>query len=140
MLNFFLFFSFLFGAVIGSFANCFIWRLHQNETLLGRSYCPKCLKKIIWHDNIPVLSFLALGGKCRKCGKKISWQYPLVEFSTALLFALSFFLVSREFVPGGFDYYSVYLLSDSHFMLTLIRDWLIIFVATVFFIYDLRWY
>jgi prepilin signal peptidase PulO-like enzyme (type II secretory pathway) len=140
MLYFFLFFSFLFGAVIGSFTNCFVWRLHEKESLWGRSYCPKCRKQIAWYDNIPVLSFLALFGRCRQCGKKISWQYPLVEFSTACLFALSFYFVSREAVPGGFDYYSLFLLSDSRFILTLVKEWLVIFVTTVIFIYDLRWY
>lgn len=140
MLYFFLFFSFLFGAIIGSFSNCFIWRLHQNETLLGRSYCPKCRKPIAWYDNIPVLSFIALGGHCRKCRKAISCQYPIVEFFVACLFALAFYFVARDFAPNGFDYYSLYLINDSHFIMTLARDWLIIFAVTVVFIYDLRWY
>lgn len=57
----------------------------------GRSLCPKCKNKISWFDNIPLLSFLLLKGKCRNCGKKISGRYPLIEFSTAVLF-LGFFL------------------------------------------------
>ncbi len=54
------------------------------------SYCPACKKPIKWHDNMPVLSFLALGGKCRQCGHKIPFKYPLVEFLTGLLFFLIF--------------------------------------------------
>jgi prepilin signal peptidase PulO-like enzyme (type II secretory pathway) len=138
MFYLFFLFSLAIGAVIGSFANCFLWRLHEKETLLNRSYCPKCRKQIAWYDNIPVLSFIALGGRCRQCKKKISWQYPLVEFSTACLFALSFYFVCREFAPGGFDYYSIYLISDHRFILTLARDWLIVFAVTVVFIYDWR--
>jgi prepilin signal peptidase PulO-like enzyme (type II secretory pathway) len=140
MLYFFLFFSFLLGAVIGSFANCFIWRLHENETLWDRSYCPKCRKQIAWHDNIPIFSFLFLGGRCRKCKKNISWQYPLVEFFMACLFTLSFYFVFRDFLPGGFSSAYFYLIPDNRFVLALVKDWLIIFTAIVIFVYDARWY
>jgi prepilin signal peptidase PulO-like enzyme (type II secretory pathway) len=141
MFYFFFAMSFLFGAVIGSFTNCFVWRLHENETLLDRSYCPKCRKLIAWFDNIPVISFLLLRGKCRQCQKKISWQYPLVEFSTACLFSLSFYLLAKNFSQTDFsNYYFAYLVSDSKFILSLIKDWLLIFSLTTIFIYDLRWY
>jgi prepilin signal peptidase PulO-like enzyme (type II secretory pathway) len=137
---YFLFFVFLLGAVIGSFTNCFVWRLHENETLWDRSYCPKCRKQIAWFDNIPVLSFLFLGGRCRQCGKKISWQYPLVEFSTACLFALAFYLTAKSFVGAGDLAENLYLLSDPKFILALVKDWLAIFALTAIFIYDWRWY
>jgi prepilin signal peptidase PulO-like enzyme (type II secretory pathway) len=141
MFYFFSIISFLFGAVIGSFTNCFVWRLHEEETLLDRSYCPKCRKQIAWFDNIPILSFFILGGKCRKCGKKISWQYPLVEFTTACFFLLSFYLLAKNFTGGEFSYYYIfYLISDPKFILSLIKDWLAIFALTAVFIYDLRWY
>jgi len=83
-------FSLIFGLLIGSFINCLAWRLYKEETIFGRSYCPKCLKQILWHDNIPLLSFILLKGKCRSCSEKISWQYPLVELATGLLFYFSF--------------------------------------------------
>jgi prepilin signal peptidase PulO-like enzyme (type II secretory pathway) len=81
-------FFFLLGIIIGSFLNVVICRLQKEETLLGRSHCVRCEKQIDWYDNIPLLSFLLLRGKCRNCKEKISWQYPLVEFATGILFAL----------------------------------------------------
>jgi leader peptidase (prepilin peptidase) / N-methyltransferase len=140
MLYYFIFVSFLFGAVIGSFINCFVWRLHEDETLWNRSYCPKCRKMIAWFDNIPIISFFILKGHCRRCEKKISWQYPLVELSTACLFALSFFLLAMKYLAGNDWLVDSYILGGSQFVLDLARSWLIIFVLTAIFIYDARWY
>ena len=84
------FFVFVFGVCIGSFLNCAIYRLEQKKKITGRSYCPKCKKQLSWMDLIPVLSFFILKGKCRNCRKSISWQYPLVELATGLLFLLIF--------------------------------------------------
>lgn len=140
MFLFFLVFSFLLGAIIGSFTNCFIWRLHKDESLWGRSYCPHCRHQIAWYDNIPILSFFILGRRCRYCRKKISWQYPIVELSTALLFAGAFSVAVAKFVPEGLDYYSAYLLSDPLFAVYLVKLWLMIFVAMVIFVFDWRWY
>ena len=68
------------GALWGSFANVCIFRLPKEKGVVsGRSYCPKCKKKIVWYDNIPIISFFLLGGKCRKCKKSISIQYVIVE-------------------------------------------------------------
>jgi len=84
--------TFLFGASIGSFLNVVVYRLNQGlSPLQGRSYCPKCRTKIAWYDNVPLLSFFLLKGKCRSCHSPISWQYPLVELATALL---TFFVVN----------------------------------------------
>jgi len=81
------FFIFLFGLAVGSFLNCIIYRLEEGESFLrGRSFCPHCGHILSFGDLIPVLSFLILKGKCRYCSQKISWQYPLVEISTGLLF------------------------------------------------------
>lgn len=78
---------FLFGVVIGSFLNVCIVRLPVEGSLLRPpSHCPRCKTPIRWFDNIPLLSFLLLGGKCRACGKPISWRYPLVELCNGLLF------------------------------------------------------
>ncbi|MCX6761803.1 MAG: prepilin peptidase [Candidatus Moranbacteria bacterium] len=79
---------FLFGLIIGSFLNVLVYRIQTAETILGRSHCRKCKKTIAWYDNIPLLSFILLKFKCRECGEKISWQYPLVEFFTGVIFAL----------------------------------------------------
>lgn len=82
-------FAALFGLVIGSFLNVCIYRIPQNKSIAWPpSFCPKCGQGIKFYDNIPVLSFLLLGGKCRACRAPISWQYPLVEALTGLLTVL----------------------------------------------------
>lgn len=81
---------FVFGASIGSFLNVLIDRLPKNESINGRSHCDHCKKKIAWYDLIPILSFFILGGKTRCCGKKLSWQYPAIEFVTGLVFVVVF--------------------------------------------------
>ena len=81
----------LVGAAIGSFLNVCIRRIPAGESLvLPPSHCPKCLKAIRYYDNIPILSYLFLRGKCRSCGEEISLQYPLVELLTALMALLIF--------------------------------------------------
>ncbi len=83
--------AFIFGSLIGSFLNVCIHRMPLGKSVVWpSSHCPKCEKRIPWYDNIPFLSFLLLGGKCRFCHKGISWRYPLVEFLTALMFLLLF--------------------------------------------------
>lgn len=76
-----------FGALcVGSFLNVVIHRLPLGESVVTpRSRCPSCRKLIVWYRNIPVLSWLALGGKCGDCGAKISFRYPVVELITAAL-------------------------------------------------------
>jgi len=89
------------GLALGSFVNALVWRLRQQETaknksgkqlsiIKGRSMCPACKHELTAKDLVPVLSWLALRGKCRYCGKPISGQYPLVELTTALLFVVSY--------------------------------------------------
>ncbi|MFA7059389.1 MAG: prepilin peptidase [Pedobacter sp.] len=78
--------AFIFGAVVGSFLNVCICRMPKDESIISPpSHCPYCNYQIHWYDNIPLVSYLLLGGKCRGCGKHISIQYPLVEFLNALL-------------------------------------------------------
>ena len=81
------------GGLWGSFANVCIHRLPKEQGVVsGRSYCPKCKKQIFWYDNIPLISYLLLGGKCRKCKKKISIQYIFVELISIFSFFSIFYL------------------------------------------------
>lgn len=92
------FFVFLLGLFIGSFLNVCIVRLpHGRSIVAPPSHCPRCRERIKWYDNIPVISFLILRGRCRSCGLPISWRYPLVELMNG-----AFFLAcSRAFGIGG---------------------------------------
>lgn len=77
----------LFGLLIGSFLNVCIYRLPRDLSVVApRSACPACATPIAWYDNIPVLSYLFLRGRCRACGEKITWRYPAVELLTGALF------------------------------------------------------
>jgi len=88
---FFNIFSFIFGAAVGSFLNVCIFRIPAEQSIVKpASRCPSCEHPIRFYDNIPILSFLILRAKCRDCGAKISWRYPLVEFITGLLALLLF--------------------------------------------------
>lgn len=78
-------FFLLLGTIIGSFLNVVILR-YGKDSLDGRSHCVDCDKQLKWYELIPILSFVFLRGKCGKCGKKISIQYPLVEIGTGLVF------------------------------------------------------
>jgi len=77
----------VYGLLIGSFLNAWAWRLaHGEKITAGRSHCPTCGAQIRAYDNIPLVSWLLLRGKCRDCGAPISWRYPLGEALTAALF------------------------------------------------------
>ncbi|MFH1667771.1 MAG: prepilin peptidase [Candidatus Komeilibacteria bacterium] len=96
----YLFLSIL-GLIIGSFLNAVIYRLHSGDSIAkGHSKCPNCGHTLGAKDLVPLLSWLLLKGKCRYCQAKISWQYPLVELSTAILFVLGY-LVLVEPVLGA---------------------------------------
>ncbi|MGA2269160.1 MAG: prepilin peptidase [Bryobacteraceae bacterium] len=79
--------AFFFGLLAGSFLNVCIHRWPRGRSVVKpRSHCVRCRKTIAWYDNIPLVSYAALGGRCRHCGRRISWRYPLVELLTGLLF------------------------------------------------------
>lgn len=145
--------SFLLGLTIGSFLNVVIYRTEKEKSFGGRSICPKCKKKIPWYDNIPLISYLILGGHCRFCKKKISSQYPLVEMATGLLFLLGTILIINGnlnnfllhyFAVSGIltlinQPFSVMLLQKVNFLFTffeLIFIWAIVSISIVIFVYD----
>lgn len=122
-------FVFILGLIIGSFLNVVIVRLKaKKQFLTGHSQCPQCGHQLAWLDLIPILSFLFLRGKCHYCKAKISWQYPLMEIATGLIFFI-----------GYWHYLTV---SDS--LNQLIISYLIYLVFSCFlliiFVYDLKYY
>ncbi len=82
-------FAGIFGLLIGSFLNVCIYRWPRDLSVIrpSRSFCPACEKQIAWHENIPLLSFAMLSGRCSGCRAPIPWRYPLVELLTAVSFA-----------------------------------------------------
>jgi leader peptidase (prepilin peptidase)/N-methyltransferase len=88
----------LFGLLFGSFLNVLIFRIPKEESVVfPSSHCPKCNNDLKYYHNIPVFSWLFLGGKCAFCKDKISIQYPIVELITALIFAVSYIRVGDLF-------------------------------------------
>jgi len=97
--------AFLAGLIVGSFLNVCILRIPAEESIVfPGSHCPGCDHAIRWYDNLPVLSYLALGGRCRDCGRKISIRYPVVELLTGLLFAT---IWAHGFSPRVATLYSI---------------------------------
>jgi prepilin signal peptidase PulO-like enzyme (type II secretory pathway) len=115
------FFVFILGLCVGSFLNCVVYRLEQEKSLGGRSFCPRCKHTLGWKDLLPVFSWVFLVGKCRYCKGKISWQYPLVELATGFLFLLVYAIFGQNLV------YLLFLLY-------------IVCVFVVIFVYDLKHY
>jgi len=103
-------FSFVFGTIVGSFINVVILRLPEKgqSIIFPGSHCPKCEAPLQWYDNIPLLSYIALKGKCRNCKAPISPQYPVVELCMALL---SLTLFQRFGLSFEFAYYFLFLAS-----------------------------
>ncbi len=104
MFYFILFFLFILGLILGSFLNVVIQRQFLAEDWVkGRSRCDYCRHQIAWYDNIPLLSYLILGGKCRYCGKKICFTHPLMEILTAFLLSWWYWCFSFIFtLPSSF--------------------------------------
>ena len=95
------FLLFILGLCIGSFLNVVIDRLPGGQTLRGRSKCDHCGKTLDAKDLIPLFSYLILGGECRYCHKKISIQYPIVEFLTGVIFILVYAMFGLSLTPFG---------------------------------------
>lgn len=112
---------FLLGTILGSFLNALIWRTRQEKSIVsGRSQCTSCHTQLRAFELIPIASFLLQRGKCRHCLEHISWQYPLVELATGLLFVISY----TTFQPD---------------MIMVLFAWFVVFVLTFIFVYDLRY-
>ncbi len=92
-------FVFMFGLCFGSFANVCIYRMPRDISIVKpNSHCPKCKKPIKWYDNIPVISYICLGAKCRSCGDKISIIYPSIELLCGFLFLSMYFLFGYSYI------------------------------------------
>lgn len=120
-MDFLVWFSiFILGTIIGSFLNVVILRYNTGESIIkGKSSCFSCAKNLSWYEMFPVFSFVALRAKCGNCKSKISWQYPLVEFFTGLLF-LSAYLSLGNLVSKYF--YLYYFISFSILMVITVYD------------------
>lgn len=93
--------AFILGLAVGSFLNVVRYRLPRNLNLVsGRSACPGCGRTISWYDNVPIVSFIVLAGKCRQCGWRIPLTYPVIEIATGVAFLLVWLLAApREIAP-----------------------------------------
>ena len=106
----FLIFILVAGLVVGSFLSAYTYRAPRGKSVKkGRSYCPACKNTIVWYDNIPLLSFIILKGKCKDCNQKISWRYPVIEISTAVIFvAIAYALANCAIGPRSNDLCNFY--------------------------------
>lgn len=105
---------FVFGLLVGSFANVVIWRFPRGESLSSPgSRCPSCAAPVRWYDNIPVISWLLLRGRCRSCSQPIASRYPAVELLSGLLWlaAAVSYGVSVQAVIGGFFFWTLLILT-----------------------------
>lgn len=109
MIGFFITMGFLLGLVLGSFLNALAYRLPRHESLMTRSHCTTCFKQIHAWENVPVLSWLLLRGRCSGCKERISPRYPLIELGTGATFALLTWRASL--IPDGFIFGTLILLS-----------------------------
>ena len=118
-----LIFVIILGGLWGSFANVCIYRLPMGKGVVsGRSFCPNCKKLITWKDNIPIISFLFLNGKCRSCKKKISPKYLIVELITIIYFLVVYYLFGISistllFLFLGLSFVIIFFIDLKHFII-----------------------
>lgn len=131
-----IFLVFVFGLIAGSFLNVIIYRLKIGRSLIfGRSFCPECKIKIKWHDLLPVFSFFWLKRQCRHCGRKISWQYPIVEILSGLIWVGVFYKIF------GFEpFINPFLIKEGIGVVLNFTYYLFVFSALlVIAVYDYKW-
>jgi leader peptidase (prepilin peptidase)/N-methyltransferase len=93
----------LFGLLIGSFLNVCIYRMPRDLSVVKpRSFCPECNQTIAWFDNIPLVSYAMLAGRCRRCGHRISPRYPVVELLTSVVFFCAFWFLGTKLAAVKF--------------------------------------
>ncbi|MBT4120785.1 MAG: prepilin peptidase [Candidatus Magasanikbacteria bacterium] len=125
MITFYYIISLLLGISLGSFLNALVWRTRENIKIgKDRSMCPHCRRRLTWYENIPILSFIFLRGRARKCGKRISRQYPIVELVMGVLFLFVFYFHAR---------------GELVFTPEIVRDWFIVFNLSFIFLYDFKY-
>ncbi|MEJ5229884.1 MAG: prepilin peptidase [Pseudothermotoga sp.] len=133
------FLSFLFGIVIGSFLNVVIYRLPRKDLSIvkpAHSICPNCGQRIEWYDNIPILSYILLVGRCRKCKAKISPRYIVVELANGFCYMLNSFRSSTfvEFMALSLLISCSLIIAFIDLEFMLIPDIAMIFVALASFL------
>lgn len=134
--------SFIFGLIFGSFLNVLIYRLKNGRRFGGRSFCPRCKTSLKWLDLVPLLSFAYLRGRCRYCRKKISWQYPIIEVLSGLIWILVFYKIfGFNFQPS----YNLLLIKEEMGVvfnlqfLNFIYYIIILSILLVIAVYDAKW-
>jgi len=134
-------FATIFGVLIGSFLNALIYRLPLEKSIVHpRSSCPKCGHLIAWYENLPVLSFIFLRGKCAHCGSKISYLYPAVELITGVFaFAIAPSTLNPADWMNFFFYLGVFSAFLVHFIVDLkhqiLPDSINIYLGLLFFVF-----
>lgn len=127
---------FIFGAIIGSFLNVVIYRVPRGESIVTpRSHCTKCGKIITWYHNIPIISYIILGGKCKYCDEKYSINYFFVEILSAII-ALSLFMkigFSLEYFLILALFYTLLVLSFIDLEYKAVPDWILVLVVILGF-------
>ncbi len=115
----------------GSFLNVLAYRLIKNQSIITpRSSCPRCHSLIVWYDNIPVISWLLLGGKCRNCHQRISVLYPFIEIFTAIALSLLYITVPTHYFFAYFIFFSALIVTiRSDIETMLISRFMTIFLA-----------
>jgi leader peptidase (prepilin peptidase) / N-methyltransferase len=123
-------FIFLLGAAVGSFVGVVVDRISSKEPIWkGRSHCDHCRHKLHWNDLIPVVSFLALGRKCRYCGKPLSWYFFMIEVLTGLAFVVTAYAIFQD---------SVFMVANLHYILLALYYFSLIGALMAIFFADLR--
>lgn len=128
---------FIYGLIFGSFFNVVGLRVPKNESIVNPpSHCTICDRRLTFKDLVPVFSFVFLKGKCRRCGTKINWIYPAMEFTTAVLFAFAYWKIgfSHELIVAILFISMLIIITVSDFAYMLIPDKVLLFFGALLII------